>query len=109
MSSEGNRPEHENWIAVARLIRVRGNRGEVAAIDLTSKPGRLESLSRVWLFGDGSPREVESVWRHDGKPVFKFRGIDTISDAETLVGAEIRIPWRSASRSTKGSTTNPSW
>ena len=77
---------------MARLIRVRGNRGEVAAIDLTSKPGRLESLRRVWLFGDGSPREVESVWRHDGKPVFKFRGIDTISDAETLVGAEVRIP-----------------
>jgi 16S rRNA processing protein RimM len=92
VSSEGNRPEHKDWIAVARLIRVRGNRGEIAAVDLTSKPGRLESLGRVWLFGDGSPREVASVWRHDGKPIFKFRGVDTISDAETLVGVEVCVP-----------------
>ena len=92
MSSEGNRPEQGAWVTVARLIRARGNRGEIAAEDLTSRPGRLESLGRVWLFGDGLPREVESFWRHDGRPVFKFRGVDTISDAEALAGAEVRLP-----------------
>ena len=29
---------------------------------------------------------MESVWFHDGPPVFKFRGIDTISDAERWWG-----------------------
>jgi 16S rRNA processing protein RimM len=32
------------------------------------------------------------VWLHDGRPVLKFRGIDSISDAEALVGAEVRLP-----------------
>jgi 16S rRNA processing protein RimM len=91
VSSESNR-EQNDWIAVARLTRVRGNRGEIAAVDLTSRPGRLESLRQVWLFGDGSPREVASVWRHDGVPIFKFQGIDSISDAEFLVGAEVCVP-----------------
>jgi 16S rRNA processing protein RimM len=92
VSSEGNRPEQGEWVTVARLVRARGNRGELAALDLTSRPGRLESLRRVWLFGPGTPYEVEEVWRHEGKPVFKFRGIDTIGDAEPLAGAEVRVP-----------------
>jgi 16S rRNA processing protein RimM len=36
--------------------------------------------------------EVEWVWEHRGRPVFKFRGVDSISDAELLQGAEVRIP-----------------
>jgi 16S rRNA processing protein RimM len=78
------------WVAVAVLGRVRGNRGEVTAIALSSRLERLESLRQVWL--GGKPFEVESVWFHDGRPIFKFRGVDTISDAQLLVGAEVRIP-----------------
>ncbi len=36
--------------------------------------------------------EVEEVWDHAGTLVFKFRGIDSISDAEKLRGAEVRVP-----------------
>ena len=36
--------------------------------------------------------EVESVWFHQGRPVFKFRGVDTISDAERLAGSEVAVP-----------------
>ena len=35
---------------------------------------------------------VEQVWHHDGKPVVKFAGIDTISDAEPWSGADILVP-----------------
>jgi 16S rRNA processing protein RimM len=95
VSSEANPPaeQHEEWIAVALLGRVRGNRGELTAIDLSGRPGRLESLREVWLFGDGARMEVERFWRHNERPIFKFRGIDTISDAEALVGAEVRVPF----------------
>ena len=82
-----------DWIAVAVLGRTRGLRGELTAIALTDKPERLESLKEVWLFGDGARREVESVWFHDGRPIFKFRGIDSIELAEPLVGAEVRVPF----------------
>lgn len=93
MSSEANQsPEPGEWIAVAVLGRVRGIRGEITAIDLSGREGRLESLSEVWLFGDGSRYEIESLWFHDGRPIFKFRGIDSIDDATPLVGAEVRVP-----------------
>jgi 16S rRNA processing protein RimM len=32
------------------------------------------------------------VWEHRAQLVFKFQGIDSISDAEPLAGAEVRIP-----------------
>ena len=37
---------------------------------------------------------VENSWPHKGLVVLKFRGIDTISEAETLVGCEIQVPRR---------------
>ena len=36
--------------------------------------------------------DIERVWDHSGTLVFKFRGIDSISDAEKLRGAEVRVP-----------------
>lgn len=35
--------------------------------------------------------EVESVWLHDGEPVLKFLGVDSISDAEAWEHAEILV------------------
>jgi 16S rRNA processing protein RimM len=90
------RPE---WVAIGVLGKTRGNRGELLAVALAGRPERFEGLQRVWLFGGnpavagGTPYEVESVWLHDGRPVLKFRGVDTISDAEMLTGAEIRLPF----------------
>jgi len=36
--------------------------------------------------------EVEYFRRQHGRCVLKFRGIDSISDAEKIVGSELRIP-----------------
>ncbi len=87
-------PEPE-WVAVALLGKTRGNRGEVTALALSSKPERYRALDEVHLFGPAgivAPYRVESTWFHDGTLIFKFRGIDTISDAERLCGAEVRVP-----------------
>jgi len=80
------------WVTVALLGKTRGNRGELTALPMSSKPERYQQLRRVYLFGSGHPYEVESAWFHDATLILKFRGIDTISDAEGLVGAEVRIP-----------------
>jgi len=37
--------------------------------------------------------EVESTWMHGDQLIFKFQGVDTISDAERLAGAEVAIPF----------------
>ncbi len=80
------------WVTVALLGRTRGNRGEITAIPLSSKRERYEALGEVWLFGQGERYEVEFTWFHDATLIFKLRGVDTISDAERLSGAEVRVP-----------------
>ena len=82
----------EGWVAIAVLGKTRGNRGELTALPLSGKPERFESLEEVFLFGSGARYEVEFTWFHQGTLIFKFRGVDTISDAELLTGAEVRVP-----------------
>lgn len=83
---------------MALIVSARGNRGEVAAVPLTTRLERFELLEEVRLFGpegplnEAKPFEIESVWEHRGRLIFKFRGIDSITEAERLRGAEVRIP-----------------
>jgi 16S rRNA processing protein RimM len=91
-----NQPEI-GWVTVAVVGKTRGNRGEVTAVALSSRPERYQDLREVFLFGpafpaEGEKCEVESAWFHLQTLVFKFRGIDSISDAERLYGTEVRIP-----------------
>ena len=80
-----------DWVTIALLGKTRGNRGELTALPLSSKLERFETLKEVFLFGSGVRYEVESTWFHSGTLIFKFRGVDTISDAEQLSGSEVRV------------------
>jgi 16S rRNA processing protein RimM len=82
----------EDWVTIALLGKPRGNRGELTAVSLTSKPDRFQTLQRVFLSGRDVPYDVEEIWEHKGALVFKFAGIDSISQAETLHGCEVRVP-----------------
>lgn len=73
------------------LGRPRGNRGELTAESLSSRPERFARLKDVRLSGAGD-YQIEEVWDHAGMLIFKFRGIDSISDAEKLRGAEVQVP-----------------
>ncbi len=86
-----NQPEPA-WVTIAVLGKPRGNRGEITAFSFSSKPERFQALKEVFLFGEGRRFEVESTWFHMDTLVFKFRGVDTISDAALLSGAEVRVP-----------------
>lgn len=81
-------------VAVGRLFRVRGNRGELTGEIYSSQPGRTEKLKDVVLeLADGKtrPSKIEEIWWHNGRPVFKFVGIDSISDAEQWAGADVLV------------------
>lgn len=80
------------WVTIALLGRTRGNRGELTAIPLSSKPERFADLQAVFLFGTGERFTVQETWFHGDTLIFKFEGIDSISDAERLSGAEVRVP-----------------
>ena len=56
---------------------------------------------RLWaLPRDGPRRElvIQELWPHKGHLVVKFAGIDSISDAETLIGSELQVPGRERSK-----------
>jgi len=75
------------------LHHPRGNRGELVGEIYSSQPGRAEKLKNVMLEAGGRrrPSEIEQLWHHDGRPVFKFAGIDSISDAEPWAGADVLV------------------
>ena len=80
---------------MALLHRERGIKGEITGESLTSHPERFAGLKRVFLTKAGSETreiEVERVWDFRGSPVFKFRGVETMTEAEKLRGFEVAIP-----------------
>lgn len=83
------------WITLAVVIKTQGRRGEVAVEPHTDVPDRFQPEMKLWaLAKDGQRREVavEDLWPHKSFLVLKFHGIETINDAEPLVGAELQLP-----------------
>lgn len=81
-------------VAVAKIAKPRGIKGEVIADILTDFPERFDGLENVTaVLPDGLQREltIEDHWFQSGRIVLKFAGIDTIDDAETLRNAEICV------------------
>jgi 16S rRNA processing protein RimM len=77
------------------VVKTQGRQGEVAADLSTDFPERFADRRQLYaLAADGTRRglELESHWSHKGRVVLKIRGVDSISDAEALVGCEIQIP-----------------
>ena len=91
------------FVTVARIVRARGNKGEVAAELLTDFPERLGKLSELYLAG-GAKAEGTSLPRrvglksfrvdrnHPGFGVFHFEEFASIDQAETLRGMDVQIP-----------------
>lgn len=88
------------WVLVARILRARGNKGEVAAEVLTDFPERLTKMQEVFLGapnGGGEPRrmQLKSCWlnrNHRDQIVFHFENVSSISEAEKLRAFEVLLP-----------------
>ncbi|HSO75144.1 MAG TPA: ribosome maturation factor RimM [Blastocatellia bacterium] len=82
-------------VVIARIIKARGVRGEVACNVDTDFPGRFASLNSVTLrMPDGTrlALSIENYWFHQRRVILKFEGYDTMTAAETLVGGCLVIP-----------------
>ena len=84
------------FLAIARIVRPQGRKGEVAAEILTDFPQRFHGLRAAFLETRGAapaPVRVENVWPHKGRVILKFSGIDSIESASRLRGFHLLIPW----------------
>lgn len=85
----------EELVAVARVVKVRGLRGEVAAELLTDFPERFEWTEELIAVKPAGGREtlaVEQSRLHAGRVLLKFAGYDTPEAAQALVGFELCVP-----------------
>ena len=103
MSAETN----GEFITLARVVKTQGRRGEVAAEMHSDVPGRFAAGMKLFALGklQQSRREVEveDLWPHKGLLVLKFRGVDSMSDAELLIGSELQV------RSAERADLEPGW
>lgn len=80
---------------MARVVRPQGRRGEVIAEPYTNVPEQFAATRRVHVLDAGGKRktlEVEAHRYHKGRVVLKFRGVDSINQAEELRGCELQVP-----------------
>jgi 16S rRNA processing protein RimM len=84
----------DEFITVARVKKTQGRHGEVAAEIYTDFPEKFSERKRLFAVKDDARRElaVEDAWPHKNFIVLKFAGVDTITDAESLIGYELQIP-----------------
>ncbi len=84
----------ESLVSIARIVKTRGLRGEVAAEILTDFPDRFEIVERVYLNAPGKAfvERLEGFRLHRGRVILKFRDRDRLEEVEALVGCEVQVP-----------------
>jgi len=86
------------WVQVARILRPRGNKGEVVAELLTDSVERFSACQQVFLRKNNEepvPARLERFWadrNHPGMGVFHFAGCVSIDGAEKWRGYEVLLP-----------------
>jgi 16S rRNA processing protein RimM len=84
------------FVTLARVKKTQGRRGEVAVEVHSDVPGRFAQGMKLFALPSGDEKrrelEVEDLWPHKEWLVLKFQGVDSITDAEALVGCELQVP-----------------
>jgi 16S rRNA processing protein RimM len=81
----------EPTVAVGRVGRPHGIRGEVGVLVLSEVPGRFDPGETVWL-EDGRPLMVEGSKPHRSGLLVKFREVADRTQAEALRSALLVVP-----------------
>ena len=97
----------DNFVTIARVQKTQGRIGEVFAELFTDFPELFAERHRLFVLSERGERrelELEAYWFHKGGAVLKFQGIESISDAETLLCSEIQIPRQDRAQLEEGAT-----
>ncbi len=84
----------KDLVAIAKLVKPRGLRGEIVADILTDFPERFENLGVVFVVKPNDERselKIEKFWFQKDRIIIKFVGFDSIEAAENLRDCEICV------------------
>jgi 16S rRNA processing protein RimM len=85
---------HDEDVVIARIVKARGIRGEVACVVETDFPERFSSMEQVTVWMPNGTRlrlNVEEHWFHKERVILKFAGYDTMTEAQNLRGGRLVI------------------
>ena len=109
----GETSGERDFITLAQVVKTQGRHGEVAAEIHSDIPDRfaagmkLFALPKSERVAEKAARrelELEDVWPHKGLVVLKFRAVDSMNDAELLIGSELQVPGAERAELERGST-----
>jgi 16S rRNA processing protein RimM len=89
------------FVTLARVVKTQGRHGEVAAELHSDVPHRFAAGMKLFALPKSQSLnleaarrelEVEDLWPHKGLVVLKFCGVDSMNDAELLIGSELQVP-----------------
>jgi 16S rRNA processing protein RimM len=82
-------------LLVGHIARAHGNRGHVIVnleSDFAEDRFKVGRILQVGASNATVARRIASVRFHQGRPIVRFDGVETISDAEALAGADLWLP-----------------
>lgn len=80
-------------VAIGRISRVRGIKGEMVVVPLTDDPHRFLKLQKVIISKEESTKEFQVEWAREfkGKVLLKLKQMESPEEAKKLVGGFIEI------------------
>jgi 16S rRNA processing protein RimM len=94
VTSKPDRNSRKEDVVIARIVKARGIRGEVACVLETDFPERFSSLEQVTVLMPDDSRlrlKLEDHWFHNQRLILKFEGYDTMNAAQGLAGGLLVI------------------
>jgi 16S rRNA processing protein RimM len=85
----------DELLLIGRVARAHGIRGQVIVNPDTDFAEDRFRVGQVLLVGPAdrtTPRRIAAARFHQGRPVVAFEGVETMTDAEALAGAELWLP-----------------
>jgi 16S rRNA processing protein RimM len=82
----------DDLLLVGRVARAHGNRGQVIVNPDTDFAGERFKPGNTLLLGPAGRTERRTICEvrfHQGRPIVRFEGVETMNDAEALAGAEL--------------------
>ncbi len=86
----------EKELFAAEIVNTHGIRGEVKAIYHTDSPEFFDNIKNIRLEPSNEKYKLTASRPHKGSVLLKLKGVETIEDAEKLVGQKIYVPRKEA-------------
>ena len=92
--SSGLRRPELRYLAIGRIVRAHGIRGELSMVVLTEFPERLETTQQVYLGNEfeATAYELKSYRWHKQNVLLTLTGVTTRTQAEALTGQFVQVP-----------------